>query len=83
MGSHRDLIERLSSLADGLRDQNKVERQRDNQKDINELLSRLLKQSEAITIGSFTQSRHFNNSASLMSLLPLTQNNLLQVHVEQ
>ena len=42
MASHRDLVERLSSLADGLRDQNRVERQRGNQKDIDESLSRLL-----------------------------------------
>ena len=42
MASHRDLVERLSSLADGLRDQNRVEKQRGNQKDIEESLSRLL-----------------------------------------
>ena len=28
MATHRDLVERLSSLADGLRDQNRVGRQR-------------------------------------------------------
>ena len=51
-----------------------MERQRGNQKNIpvNELLFRLLEQSEAITIGSLTRSRHFNSSASLMSLLPAT-----------
>ena len=43
MNSHRDVVERLSSLADGLRDLTEW-----NQKDINESLSRLLEQSEAI-----------------------------------
>ena len=74
-----DLFERLSSLADGLRDQNRVERQRGNQKDINESLSRLLEQSEAITVGSLTRRRQFNSSASLMSLLAATRKDLLQV----
>ena len=71
MASHRDLVERLSSLADGLRDQNRVERHGGNQKVINESLARLLEQSEGITVGSLTRSRHFNSSASLMSLLSI------------
>ena len=79
MASHRDLVERLSSLAGGLRDQNRVERQGGNQKDINESLSRLLQQSVTITLGSLTRCRHFNSSTSLVSLLPATRNDLIQV----
>ena len=70
---------RLSSLVDGLRDQNRVERQRGDQKDLNESLPRLLEQSGAITIGNLTRSRHFNSSASLIALLPATRNDWLQV----
>ena len=70
MASHRDPLRDYQVFADGLRDQNRVERQRGNQKDINESLSRLLEQSEAIAVGSLTRSRHFNSSASLMSLFP-------------
>ena len=62
MASHRDLVERLSSLSHGLRHQNRVETQRGDQKDINESPSRLLQQSEAITVGSLTRSHHFNSS---------------------
>ena len=56
MASHRDLVERLSSLGDGLKDQNRVERQRGNQKDINESLSRLLAAFREIVI--LTALRH-------------------------
>ena len=72
-------IEGVSSLADGLRDQNRVARQRGNQKGINESLSRLLEQSEAITVGSLTQCCHFKSSAPPMCFLPASRNDLLKV----
>ena len=39
MASHRDPLRDYQVFADGLRDQNRVERQRGNQKEINESLS--------------------------------------------
>ena len=39
--THSDLIERLSSLVDGVREQNRAERLRDNQENINESPARL------------------------------------------
>ena len=72
-------IERLSSPADGLRDQNRVERQRGNQKGINESLSRLLEHSEAITVSNLTQCCHFKSSAPPMCFLPASRNDLLKV----
>ncbi|KAL9951675.1 hypothetical protein ACROYT_G044393 [Oculina patagonica] len=61
MASHRGLVERLTNLVDGLREQNRAESQRDNHGDINESLSRLFPSTRR---NAGTSSSATNNGAT-------------------